>query len=70
MQYEAAYHVEAGDGIPVSVFALLFCAPLYLLRLLRIGRINDGDKWEIMQKLLPLPQKVPVGAVMTLPATG
>ncbi len=30
----------------------------------------DGDKWEIMQKLLPLPQKVPVGAVMTLPATG
>ena len=30
----------------------------------------DGDKWEIMKKLMPLPQKVPVGAVITLPATG
>ncbi len=30
----------------------------------------DGDKWEIMKRLIPLPQKVPVGAVITLPATG
>lgn len=30
----------------------------------------DGDRWEIMKNLLPLEQKVPLGAVITLPATG
>ncbi len=57
---EAAFLLAAGGGSVIDAAKFIAAAALY----------KKGDPWDILTKMEPVEAALPIGAILTLPATG